>query len=125
MLTVSLFPEAGYVFGVNVGMSVIIAWCVIALVLIGLVVLNLLVVRKMKAVPTGAQNVVEFVVDGLHHWGESQVGHAADFVVPVSMTLMLYVFSTTIIELFGLPPATDDINCTFALGLCTFITVNV
>ena len=125
MLTVSLFPEEGYVFGVNVGMSVIIAWCVIALVLIGLVVLNLLVVRKMKAVPTGAQNVVEFVVDGLHRWGESQVGHAADFVVPVSMTLMLYVFSTTIIELFGLPPATDDINCTFALGLCTFITVNV
>ena len=125
MLEVSLFPNPFVIGGVNVGLSVVIAWCVMAVLLITLVLINVLVVRRMKPVPTGAQNVVELMVDGMHRWAEGKVGHAADFVAPVSMTLMTYVFFNTVIELFGLPPATEDINCTFALGLCTFITVNV
>ena len=125
MLEVSLYPKPFEVFGVNVGMSVFIAWCIMALLLISLVLIHFLVVRRMKPVPKGAQNVVELAVDGIHRWAEGKVGHAADFVAPVSMTLMTYVFFNTVIEMFGLPPATEDINCTFALGLCTFITVNV
>ncbi|NLI20375.1 MAG: F0F1 ATP synthase subunit A [Clostridiales bacterium] len=125
MLEVSLFPTPFEVFGVNVGLSVVISWCVMAILLTGLTLLYFLVVRRMKPVPRGAQNVLEMAVDGMHRWAEGKVGHAADFVAPVSMTLMTYVFCNTIIELFGLPPATDDINCTFAMGLCTFVTVNV
>ena len=125
MLEVSLFPTPYEVLGVNVGLSVVISWYVMGALLIGLTLLYFLVVRRMKPVPKGAQNVVELAVDGIHRWAEGKVGHAADFVAPVSMTLMTYVFFNTIIELFGLPPATEDINCTFALGLCTFITVNV
>ena len=125
MLEVSLYPKPFEVFGVNVGMSVFIAWCVMAVLLISLVLIHFLVVRHMKPVPKGAQNVVELAVDGVYRWAEGKVGHAADFVAPVSMTLMTYVFFNTVIEMFGLPPATEDINCTFALGLCTFITVNV
>ena len=125
MLEVSLFPTPYEVLGVNVGLSVVISWYVMGALLIGLTLLYFFVVRRMRPVPKGAQNVVELVVDGIHRWAEGKVGHAADFVAPVSMTLMTYVFFNTIIELFGLPPATEDINCTFALGLCTFITVNV
>ncbi|MEA4928782.1 MAG: FoF1 ATP synthase subunit a [Candidatus Limiplasma sp.] len=125
MLEVSLFPTPYEVLGVNVGLSVVISWYVMGALLIGLTLLYFLVVRRMKPVPKGAQNVVELAVDGIHRWAEGKVGHAADFVAPVSMTLMTYVFFNTIIELFGLPPATEDINCTFALGLCTFMTVNV
>lgn len=125
MLNVTLYPTPCYVFGVNVGLSVVIAWCVMALVLTGLLLLNFLVVRKMKPTPTGAQNYVELAVDGVYRWAAGKVGHAADFVAPVSMSLMTYVFFNSIIELFGLPPATKDLNCTFAVGLCVFITVNV
>lgn len=125
MLEVSLFPKPCYVFGVNVGLSVAVSWCVMAVLLTTLILLNILVVRRMKPVPSGAQNVLELMVDGMHRWAEGKVGHAADFVAPISMTLMTYVFANTIIEMFGLPPATEDINCTFALGLCTFTTVNV
>jgi len=114
------------VFGVNVGLSVVIAWCVMALVLTGLFLLYFLVIRRMKPVPKGGQNVVEMMVDGMHRWSEGKVGHAAaDFVGPVAMALMVYVFFGSIIEMFGLPPATKDINCTFAVGLCSFITLNV
>jgi F-type H+-transporting ATPase subunit a len=125
VLNVTLFPTPCYVFGVNVGLSVVIAWCVMALLLVGLTLIYFLVVKHMKPAPTGAQNMVEFMVDGMHRFAEEKVGHAADFVAPVSMSLMLYVFFNSIIEMFGLPPATKDINCTFAIGLCVFATVNV
>jgi len=114
------------VFGVNVGLSVVIAWCVMALVLTGLALLYFRVVRRMKPVPEGGQNVVEIIVDGMHRWSEGKVGHAAaDFVGPVAMALMVYVFFGSIIDMFGLPPVTKDINCTFAVGLCSFVTLNV
>ena len=125
MLEVNLYPTPYEVFGVNVGLSVVIAWCVMAALLLTIVLLNVLVVRRMKPVPRGAQNLVELIVDGMHRWAEGKVGHAAEFAAPVAMTLMTYVFFNTIIEMFGLPPATEDINCTFAMGLCTFMTVNV
>ncbi len=125
MLEVSLYPEHYEVFGVNVGLSVVISWYVLAILLVIILLIHFLVVRRMQIVPKGWQNAIEFMVDGMYRWSAGKVGHAADFVAPVAMTLMAYVFFNTIIELFGLPPATEDINCTFALGLCTFFLVNV
>ena len=125
MLEISIFPKAFYIGGVNVGVSVLMAWCVLAVLLVFLVVVRLRI-RKFKQVPTGFQNLLEMAVDGLRGFARSHVGEqAADFVAPVTMTLMCYVFFTTVVELFGLPPATEDINCTFALGLCSFVSVNV
>ncbi|MEG0901597.1 MAG: F0F1 ATP synthase subunit A, partial [Clostridia bacterium] len=69
--------------------------------------------------------VLEFAIGGLDGWCKGKVGEAGAFVAPITATLMLYVFSTTVVELFGFSPATEDINCTFALGLCTFVMVNV
>ena len=125
MLEISIFPKAFYIGGVNVGVSVLMAWCVLAVLLVFLVIVRLRI-RKFKQVPTGFQNLLEMAVDGLRGFASSHVGEqAADFVAPVTMTLMCYVFFTTVVELLGLPPATEDINCTFALGLCSFVSVNV
>lgn len=124
-LKVSLYPEPFTVFGVNVGLSVVVGWCVLAVLLVGIVLLNLLVVRRMKPVPKGAQNVLELVVGGIDSWCRGKVGRAADMIGPVALTTMTYVFCTTIIEIFGLPAATEDLNCTLAVGLFTFFTVNV
>ncbi len=123
-LEISIFPKHFYVFGVNVGLSVVIAWGVIAFLLVLLVLLHFSI-RKFTEVPHGIQNLLELIVDGIHHFAETKVGHAADFVAPVTLTLMLYVFATTFVELFGLPPATEDLNCTIALGLSSFIMVNI
>ena len=125
MLEVSLYPEPFVVLGVNVGLSVFMGWCVLGVLLTVIVVLNLLVVRRMKPTPRGMQNVLEMIVDGVHRWCEGKIGPAAEMIAPVVLTLMTYVFSTTILEMFGLPAATQDVNCTFAMGLCTFTAVNV
>ena len=62
-LKVSLFPEECYIFGVNVGLSVVMAWCVTAALVITLLFLNLRI-RRFQDVPRGLQNVLEAIVDG-------------------------------------------------------------
>lgn len=125
MLEVSLEQKPFFIGGLNVGQSVVTAWWVLGGLILALVLLHLLVVRRMRETPKGAQNAVELVVDGVYRWSAGKVGEASEFVAPVVATSMTYVFFTTVIELFGIAPATEDINCTFAVGLCTFLLVNV
>ncbi len=125
MLEVSLVQKPYEIMGVNVGLSVVTAWCVLGILLLGMTLIHFLVVRRMKEVPTGCQNALELAVDGLYSFCAGKVHDAATFVAPMVATLMLYVFSVTVVELFGFHPATEDINCTLALGLCTFLLVNV
>ena len=125
-LHISLFPEHFYVLGVNVGLSVVIAWGVIGVLIVLLLINRLFVISRFKKEPKGFQNVLEMAVDGVYRFAESKVGHhAANTVAPVALTFMLYVFFTTFVELFGLPPATEDLNCTIALGLFSFAMVNI
>lgn len=125
MLEVSLEQKPFHILGVNVGLSVVTAWVVLGVLIVALILIHFLVVRRMKASPKGLQNVLELAVDGVYRWSEGKVGEAGSFVAPMIATLMVYVFSVTVIELFGFSPATEDINCTLALGLCTFLLVNV
>ncbi|MDR2657282.1 MAG: F0F1 ATP synthase subunit A [Oscillospiraceae bacterium] len=131
MPDVSIMPEPFRIGAVNVGQSVIIAWLIIA-VLIILMLIARIKIRKFSGAPKGFQAFCELIVGGMRDFAKGQLGEAhvpersaADIAAPAVFTLMVYVFATTIVELFGLPPATDDINCTLALGLCAFITVNV
>lgn len=123
-LEISLKQKPFEIFGVNIGLSVVIAWGVTAVLIIIMLLLRRSI-KHFKTVPKGTQNVLELAVDGIYKFAESKVGHSAEFVAPVILTLMLYIFSTTVVELFGLPPATEDLNCTLAIGLCSLIMVNV
>jgi F-type H+-transporting ATPase subunit a len=124
-------PEPFRIGAVNVGQSVIIAWMVIA-ALIALMIIARVRINRFSGAPKGFQALCELIVGGAHDFAASRLGAehaqskaAAEIAAPAVLTLMVYVFMTTVIELFGLPPATDDINCTLALGLCAFIMVNV
>jgi F-type H+-transporting ATPase subunit a len=122
-IEVSLYPEPFVIMGVNVGLSVVIAWCVLA-VLLALLVFLRLRIRRFTKEPRGLQNALEMIVDGISQFAESKIGHHARLMAPLALTLMTYVSAVTLVELFGIPPPTEDINCTFALGLCSFIAVN-
>ncbi len=125
-LKISLYQEHFYVLGINVGVSVIIAWSVLGILIAGLLLIRLFVIPRFKPVPKGFQNVLEMAIDGVHQFTASKVGHhAADTVAPVALTFITYVFFTTVVELFGIPPATEDLNCTVALGLFSFVMVNI
>ena len=123
-MEISLFPEEFYIGSVNVGKSVIIGWMVLGVVLV-LLVLARLYIRRFTEKPHGLQNLLEMAVEAVYKFAEGKVGEAAEFVAPFAMGFMLDVFSMTFVEIFGISPATEDINCTFAIGLCSLIMVNV
>ncbi len=123
-MEISIFPEEFYIFGINVGKSVVISWMVLAVLLVLLVLVRLRI-RKFTDKPHGLQSLLELAVDGVYGFAKGKVGEAAEFAAPFAMTFMLYVFAMTFVEIFGISPATEDINCTLALGLCSFIMVNV
>ena len=124
-LHVNIFPTNIELFGQTIGLSVVVAFFVVIFLVLVLLAINRLVIPRFKTIPGGFQNVLEMAVDGILSFARGRVGHAAEFVAPVTMTLMVYVFFTTFVEIFGLPPATEDLNCTIALGLCSFLMVNI
>jgi F-type H+-transporting ATPase subunit a len=122
---VNINPKPFELFGVNVGQSVIIAWGSLSVVVLLLILANFFIRKRFSEKPTGLQMMLEMIIGGLEKWAKSYVGESASFIAPVTLTLMVFVFSTSMIELFGLPAATGDINCALALGLTCFIAVNV
>ncbi len=111
-------------FGMQVGVSVVMGWLVV-LLLVALCAFIRFRVRRFKDQPKGFQNLVETIVDGVYTFSKGKVGHNADFCAPMVLTLMTFVAAATLVELFGLPPATEDFSCTLALGLFAFMLMNV
>lgn len=124
-MEINIYPVPFHIFGINVGLSVVIAWGVLAVVVALLVLGNLYIRRRFSERPKGLQNVMELMIGGIENWAKTYVGSAAPLIAPITLTLMVYVFSTSIIELVGLPAAASDFNCALALGLTCFIAVNV
>jgi F-type H+-transporting ATPase subunit a len=124
MPEISILPDAFYIGGVNIGLSVVTAWCVIAIITLFLLLAQRRI-RHMEEVPRGFQAVLELLVDAMHGFAVDKVGPVAESIASFVLTLMVYVCATTLVELLGFPPATEDINCTLALGLCAFGLVNV
>ena len=122
-MEISIFPEEFYIGSFNVGRSVVVGWLVLAILLV-LLVLARLYIRRFKEKPHGLQNLLEMAVEGVYGFAKGKVGEAAEIAAPMAMTFMLDVFAMTFIEIFGIAPATEDINCTLALGICSFLMVN-
>ncbi len=124
MPEIVITPEHVELFGIEIGLSVVMGALVVLLLIVLCLFLNLRI-RRFKERPGGFQNVLELIVEGVHSFSRNSVGHNADFCAPVVLTLMTFVAGATLVELFGLPPATEDLSCTLALGLTVFLLVNV
>ncbi|MCL1964948.1 MAG: F0F1 ATP synthase subunit A [Firmicutes bacterium] len=124
MPEISIMPHRVHLLSTEVGASVVMGWCVTLLLIVFCVVINRRI-RRFTDTPSGFQNVIELAVESVYRFAHGKVGHNADFCAPVVLTLMTFVSAATLVELFGLPPATEDLSCTLALGLITFSLVNI
>lgn len=123
-LHISINPRHFYIGGVNVGLSAVTG----SVIVLCLVAAMLVISRKIKTFqmqPRGLQLVLETLVGAMRAFARDKVGHVADFSAPVVATFMLYILFGSLIELFGLPAVTSDINCTIPLGLMAFTLTNV
>lgn len=80
-------------------------------------------IMNAKEIPTGFQNVIEFLVETVQGFVHSSMGeHGKKFVNYVG-TLFIFVLLSNISGLFGLRPPTADFGTTFSLALITFVMI--
>lgn len=104
-----------------VDVNTVASWVMMAVLLL----LIRLGTRRLKAVPSGLQNIWEWTYETLYRFTGTMVGeeHAGTF-MPLLATFFLYIF---FLNLGGLVPgflsATAALNTTIALALCCFLAV--
>lgn len=113
----------GFVFNLDTIWSSVLA----AAVVIGL---GLLLRRKVTSgVPSRLQLVWETVVEQVRSQVADQIGPTAPFVVPLAISLFMFILIANWIELIptneNLPAPTADVNLTFALAFVVIIWMHV
>jgi F-type H+-transporting ATPase subunit a len=138
-IAVKLSPYVvGELFGIPITATLIATWLTMALV----VVFTFAITRKLALVPTGAQNVTELIVGGVHDYMSSVLESKtlATRYFPVVMTIFIFVLALNWAGLipgvaaFGsvdengnlipwLYPAATDLNITLAFAIVAFLTI--
>ena len=124
-LEFSLWPERIDVFGLSLSITVVYTWFAMAILIAAALLLRLTVVRKFEALPRGAQNAIEAVVEIVGKYTNSQAHGTGEFLCSYILTIVAFMLSSAFLELFRLRPPTADITMTFSLAFMTFILINV
>lgn len=125
-LEFSMFSERVDVFGITLSQTTIISLAVCLIVTLLCVIFRLFVFPKFKEEPKGFQNVMEICVESMDNFTKKAVGEdASKFLSPYMLAMALYLIGNASVELFGFRAPTSDLTCTLAIGLLTFILLNV
>ncbi|PNU19597.1 ATP synthase F0 subunit A [Geothermobacter hydrogeniphilus] len=101
----------------HVGEHVLYTW----LVMLILIILALLASRSIKQVPSGLQNLMEVVVEGISNLAEETMGSKGKAYFPLVATLALFILVSNLIALIpGFAPPTANLNTNAALALTVF-----
>lgn len=122
-----MFSERVDVFGVSLAKTTLTGAGVLIVLIVLLVVLRLTVIRKFSVdEPKGVQLALETVVDFIDNMVRGNIhGYQPKALQPFMLSIALYMFGCALSELFGLRAPTSDLTFTFALGLTTFVSMNV
>ena len=94
------------------------------LVVILMIVFVRAATRKMEAIPSGVQNLGEFIVEALNNFTCGIIGPDGSKYTPLVGTLFLYIFLSNLIgEIPGFHSPTSNLTTTLALGLIVFFYV--
>ena len=101
--------------------TVIMTWIVMAIV----IVIGFLATRNVKIVPGRLQSAIEMIVIALIEQVENNMGPKGRIVVPIIITLFLFIFVSNELGLIpgGFVSPTADLNTT--LGLAIFVALLV
>ena len=123
-LEFSLWPERFDVFGISLSETTIYTWIAMAVLIIAAVLIRLTIVRNFKDTPTGAQNVLETVVEVVRKYTTDKAHGTGEFLCSYILTVGSLMLACAFVELFRVRPPTSDITMTFALAFMSFIMIN-
>jgi len=121
----SMWPERVNVFGLSVGITVVYTWIAMAILITLAIVIRLTVFRTPEDNPTGAQNVVETIVEAVGSYTNAQTHGTGEMLCSYILTIASLLVTCAFLELFRLRPPTSDITITFSLALMTFLLINI
>lgn len=102
--------------------TIIMTWITMAIVIL----IAVLATRKLKMVPSGAQNVVEMIIVWLRGQIHENMGKKGEFLAPLIVSLFMFLL---ISNWLGLVPTmvspTNDLNTTLGLALIIIVMVHV
>lgn len=121
--------SAGFLAGLGVNQYVMSAWGVMAV----LAILSILATRNIKVIPTGVQNVIELLIEGLYNFFEEMLGaERIKKYFPLLCTFFLFILISNYIGLLPLAghegpyiPPTANISVTAALAIIVFFSTHV
>jgi len=124
-LEFSIWPERVQVYGFSLSYTIIYTWIAMAVLIIAALLVRLTVFRNPKETPSGAQNVVEFIVESIGKYTNAQAHGTGEFMCSYILTIGSLLVMSAFLELFRLRPPTSDITMTFSLALLTFLLINI
>lgn len=78
---------------------------------------------NLKTIPKGKQIIAEFIVEWIYKYTSDNMGKENIVFAPYIGTIFAYILFCSSLGLFGIRPATADVNVTFSLSLLTFILI--
>jgi len=94
-------------------------WIIMAF-LIMLAVIARLKLKSFKEIPTGAQNVIESVVEIFDNFAVDALGEKLSYISPWYFMVFVYLLTCCIFSIFGFRAPSADWATTFALAMATF-----
>ncbi len=122
-------------FGLKVNPSVISAYTVTAVLLVIAILIRIFAIPKFKDIPGKFQSIIEMIVEFFSGMAKTNSAHKPKFVGAYIFSAGIYIFCSTIFELFGfqvintngysmaLPAPIADINAAIAMGFTSFAVI--
>lgn len=122
-------------FGLEVNPGLISAYMVTAILLLGAALVRIFAIPRFKTVPGKFQSVIEMLVEFFSDMAHKNSHHEPHFVGAYIFSAGVYIFFSTIFELFGVPWITtaghsmslpapiSDINAAVAMGVMSYVVI--
>lgn len=107
--------------GIPVTDTVVVTWVIMAALIVLLIIFNKILGGKLKEVPKGLQNYVEWMVDALSSLAKQIMGKRANSFIPYFGTVAIFLMVANIMGVFGFRPPTRDLSLTAALAIMTIL----
>ena len=123
------------VFGLRVNPALISAWVMTGVLLIAAAAVRIFAIPRFKDVPGRFQTVIEALVEFFSGMAKGNSPHRPGFVGAYIFAAGVYIFFSTIFELFGVQVLTDagrsvalpapiaDINGALAMGILSYLVI--
>lgn len=122
-------------FGIQVNPGFISALAVSAVLIVCAVLLRFVAIPRFRTVPGKFQNLIEMLVEFFDNMARSNSPHKTGFVGGYIFSAGVYIFFSTLFELFGfqavttggtsvaLPAPVSDINAAIAMGVLSYLVI--